>query len=263
LLTFVKLGGSLITNKQEAESFHADLMAEVASALVHAFEQGVPLLVGHGSGSFGHSAAAKHGTMDGVRTADQWIGFAEVAFVARQLNTLVVDALASAGLPIFAFQPSASARCRDGVLESMEVTPLTLALSEGLVPVVYGDVAFDSVRGGTIISTETIFRYLAGRLKPSRIFLIGDMAGVYDQRKQIIPLISPANYEAVAAQIGASGGVDVTGGMATKVRDMIALATAVPGLDIRIFGGGTPEQISQALLGESEPGTRIIGDEPL
>jgi len=122
-------------------------MAEVASALVHAFEQGVPLLVGHGSGSFGHSAAAKHGTMDGVRTADQWIGFAEVAFVARQLNTLVVDALASAGLPIFAFQPSASARCRDGVLESMEVTPLTLALSEGLVPVVYGDVAFDSVRG--------------------------------------------------------------------------------------------------------------------
>jgi len=59
------------------------------------------------------------------------------------------------------------------------------------------------------------------------------MAGVYDQRKQIIPLISPANYEAVAAQIGASGGVDVTGGMATKVRDMIALATAVPGLDIR------------------------------
>jgi len=34
----------------------------------------------------------------------------------------------------------------------------------GLVPVVYGDVAFDAIRGGTIISTEEIMEYFSAEL---------------------------------------------------------------------------------------------------
>ncbi len=259
MLTFIKLGGSLITDKRESSHFHADVMRRAARELAsaHAANPDHGLLIGHGSGSFGHVAAQKYGTMDGVTTPAQWVGFAEVATVARRLNSLVVEALAEAGLPVFAVQPSSSARCEDGTLTAMDVQPIATALDHGLIPVVYGDVALDSRRGGTIISTETIFFYLAARLKPTRIFLLGEVEGVYDAQRQVIPHITPANLKATEAALGGSHGTDVTGGMATKVRQMVELTERVPGLEIRIFGGTQPGQIEAALRGEIKPGTLI------
>src|SRR5205814_667482 len=127
----------------------------------------------------------------------------------------------------WSIQPSASAQCVNEKLISMEVTPLQAALDHGLVPLVYGDVALDSQRGGTIISTETVFFYLAERLKPARIMLLGEVEGVYDTNSAIIPHITPRNLESLAAVLGGSHGTDVTGGMASKVGSMVALAAAL------------------------------------
>ncbi len=259
MLTFIKLGGSLITDKRESAHFHADVMHRVASEIAHAHaaEPDHQLLIGHGSGSFGHVAARKYGTMDGVRSPDQWIGFAEVATVARRLNSLVIDQLGQFGLPVFAVQPSSSARCENGTLTALDVQPIATALEHGLIPVVYGDVALDTKRGGTIISTETIFFYLAARLKPTRILLLGDVDGVYDADGQVIPHITPVNLKTTEAALGGSRGTDVTGGMATKVRQMVELTERVPGLEIRICGGTQPGQLEAALRGQIHPGTLI------
>ena len=145
-------------------------------------------------------------------------------------------------------QPSASARCTDGTLEYLDAAPIEAALDHALIPLVYGDVALDGVRGGTIISTETIFFYLAEKLCPDRIFLLGEVAGVYDSDRNVVALITPANLSSVAASLGGSHGTDVTGGMASKVRTMVELTKRVAGLQIRIFGGSQPGQIEQALL---------------
>jgi len=51
-------------------------------------------------------------------------------------------------------------------------------------------------------------------------------------------------------------GTDVTGGMRSKVRGMLDLAVEIPGLEVLIFGGGPPGNVSAALLGE-RIGTRI------
>jgi isopentenyl phosphate kinase len=258
-LTFLKLGGSLITDKRESQHFHADIMKRAAQEIAAAVEStpDLRLLIGHGSGSFGHVAAQQHGTAHGVRSAEQWRGFAEVATVARELNSLVLKTLRSAGLPVMSFQPSASAQCEDGKIVSMDITPIASALEHGIVPLVYGDVAFDSKRSGTIISTETVFFYLAKKLCPDRIMLLGEVEGVYDHNEQIIPHIHSGSIEAVAAVLGGSHGTDVTGGMNSKVRHMLSLAKSLPGLEIRIFGGTTPGQIEAALKGETAPGTLI------
>jgi isopentenyl phosphate kinase len=195
--------------------------------------------------------------MNGVRTADEWLGFAEVATVARRLNSLVIETLVAAGLPIFAVQPSSSARCIDGELITLEMAPIRVALEHGLVPLIYGDVALDTQRGGTIISTETIFQYLAERLHPERLLLIGDVEGVFDADGGIIPRITPANLDEVSAALGGSQGTDVTGGMASKVRQMIDLVKRVSGLEVRIFGGALPGQVASVLLGRATPGTVI------
>jgi isopentenyl phosphate kinase len=258
-LTFIKLGGSLITDKREAQSFRADLMRQAADeiAAAKATDPSLGLVIGHGSGSFGHVAAQKHGTMQGVRTPDQWHGFAEVAYVARRLNSLVLDTLYEAGLPVISMQPSASALSIDGVLTHMETGSISTLLDRGLVPLVFGDVSLDSVRGGTIISTETVFAYLASKLRPTRIFLLGEVEGVYDGAGVTIPHIHPDNYAEIAAALGGSRGTDVTGGMSSKVRSMLDLAGTVDDLQVRIFGGTTPDQLRSALLGETSPGTLI------
>ena len=77
MLTFVKLGGSLITDKRVEQAFRADIAARVAFEIAQAVNAAPqPLIIGHGSGSFGHFPAHVHGTMEGVATRDQWRGFA-------------------------------------------------------------------------------------------------------------------------------------------------------------------------------------------
>ena len=101
MLTFLKLGGSLLTDKTHDKATRPDVIARIAHEIAGyvAQPQRAALLLGHGSGSFGHTAAKKYGTRSGVHDAEGWRGFAEVSVVAAQLNRIVADALASAGVP--------------------------------------------------------------------------------------------------------------------------------------------------------------------
>jgi isopentenyl phosphate kinase len=155
-------------------------------------------------------------------------------------------------------QPSASARCHDGALRYLDTRPIHAALSNDLVPLVHGDVALDDVRGGTIISTEDIFSFLAGELCPDRILLLGEVEGVLDSDGAVIPRISPDDLPAVCKALGGSAGVDVTGGMEDKVTQMVKLVQRAPQTSIHILAGSEPELLTRALLEPALPvGTRI------
>lgn len=264
-LLFLKLGGSLITDKRGQEALRPSVLArladEIAAALDEAGrgEEALRLVVGHGSGSFGHVAAAAHDTRAGVRTAEQWAGFAQVSDAAARLNRLVCGALLAAGVPAVSLQPSASARCWDGEIVEMATRPVRAALDAGLVPLVYGDVAFDTVRGGTIVSTEEVLAYLAREMTPSWFLLAGETDGVYDEAGAVIPRISEENFGAFAEALGGSHGTDVTGGMAAKVRGMLDLAAAHPGLAVRIFSGMRAGRVREALLRPGAGDGTVVG----
>lgn len=249
-LHFLKLGGSLLTDKTGVEQTRPQVITRIAQEIARA-QQAQPelaLLLGHGSGSFGHVAAAKHGTRHGVHTLEQWLGFAEVSAAAARLNKIVTDTLIQAGVPAISFQPSASALCANGLLESLAIKPIQRALRHQLIPLVYGDVAFDLVRGGTIVSTEELFAYLVAELQPTWLLLAGETDGVYDLHGNTIPLITPDNFAQVKEALGGSRGTDVTGGMASKVLAMLELVQTHPTLSIVIFSGLTPGNLTQALL---------------
>lgn len=266
-LVFLKLGGSLLTDKTRPKALRVDelhrLAAEIADALGERPE--LRLLIGHGSGSFGHVVADRYGTHRGARSPEGWRGFAATARVAAELNRLVVDALAEAGAAVLPIQPSASALCADGELQELAERPIRAALENGLVPVVHGDVALDLVRGATIVSTEVLFRWLALRLHPQRVILAGEVPGVMTAdpasgvRGEIISEVSQATYGEIAPLLGASRGIDVTGGMMAKVEQMLALVAAVPGLaEVRIISGLAPGTLQRVLLTGAAPGgTRI------
>jgi isopentenyl phosphate kinase len=266
-LLFLKLGGSLVTDKTRPQALRADVLARLAREIAAArdADRDLRLLLGHGSGSFGHVTAKRYGTRAGVRTPEEWRGFAETGKVAAELSRWVVEALWEAGVPALRVQPSASAVCRDGELLSLADRPIVEAIEHGLLPVVHGDIAFDEARGGTIISTEEIFAYLAARLRPARIILAGEVDGVLTAdpasgiQGEVIPLITPANLGEVEEALGGSRGVDVTGGMVAKVREMLALAQHVESLrEIHIISGLRAGLVRDALLRNDIPeGTRV------
>jgi len=253
-IVFLKLGGSLITDKTQPRTPRpetlARLMREIAEA--RAARPELQIVLGHGSGSFGHVEGKKYGTRNGVHTPEEWRGFADVQYVAALLNRLVVDAAREAGLPVVNFPPSASVVARDTVIEQMALAPMENALAHGLVPVVYGDVAVDVARGGTIVSTEDVFRYLAPRLLPARILLAGIERGVLTHWPDgdIIPELT----EIPSAATG-SHAADVTGGMAAKIRETLAMVRAAPNCAALIFSGEAPGLVKQALLERAVPGT--------
>lgn len=253
MITLVKIGGSLITDKNAQASFRADVMARLARELRQArtAQPHQAVIVGHGSGSFGHFEAKQYNTVDGVTSPEEWLGFAKVAFVASELNRLVLQALHAEALPALRFAPSASVLAQNKRITTFAIAPIQHALTHGLLPVVYGDAVLDIALGGTIASTETVFTHLVTALPVSKIFLLGEVDGVYDSHGLVIPHITPTNVSLYASALKGSEGVDVTGGMLTKVSDMLALAQSKPNLTIRILNGLTPNALLNALEGQA------------
>ena len=256
-LVFLKWGGSLITDKHRAFTPRADRMRALAQALRRALETrpDLRLVLGHGSGSFGHRAALEHPLNQDPGTNARHGGF--IARAAARLHALVMDALLEAGVPAASFPPSAAAVAQAGRIEHWPLAPLLLALRHGLVPVVYGDAVLDRVRGAAVVSTEGLFQYLARHLKPARILLAGTEAGVwadFPHRTRRIDRITPGTWTQVEGALQASAAPDVTGGMREKVRSMLALVEAL-GLTVWIFDGQEPENVYQALVEGRVDGT--------
>ncbi|MHC1784462.1 MAG: isopentenyl phosphate kinase [Anaerolineaceae bacterium] len=260
-LIFLKLGGSLITDKDRPHTARRRLIRRLALEIKQALAERpeISIILGHGSGSFAHIPAARHGTRRGVSSKEEWMGFLEVWQAARALNQIVIEECLNAGLPVIAFPPSAThiSTGRQGRNSSLPI--IQSALNAGLIPVVYGDVVFDKKLGGTIFSTEEVFNLLVEDIKPARILLAGFENGVYQdfpRRRNVIGTITPESYKMDQSAAGASASIDVTGGMYKKVNLMVQLVSLHPELSVQVFSGRRPGVLKLAISGE-RPGTTI------
>ncbi len=260
-LIFIKLGGSLITSKDEAYKANTALLTSLLEQ-IRGFLIQFPkkrVLLGHGSGSFGHVAGKKYGTRDGVFDPAGWQGYHSVWQKARELHNIV---LASAlnltpPLPVISFPPSASVSATNRQVSAWNLDPIISAIENGLVPIVYGDVVSDHQLGGTILSTEDLFLALAESLKPARVLIFGKTDGVYEDFptcKKVLPHINAKS--ALPGSLTGSSSIDVTGGMLEKVRLMQRLCAVSPKTQVRICPANQPDQLMNALLGK-DTGTLI------
>jgi len=253
-LVFLKLGGSLITDKLRYETPRPAVIERLAKEIRAALDAKpeMQLVLGHGSGSFGHFAADRYHVHEGH--LEDWRGYAETGAAAQRLNRLVVDTMLAQGVPVVSVQPSASAQSHQGELVDMALDPIAKLLERRLVPLVYGDVVLDTGQGCAIVSTEQIFAFLAQAFRPQRIILSGEVAGVYsgdpqrDTIVRLIPEISSRNYEQVERVLTSSFGVDVTGGMLTKVQSLYALVQEQPNLVVRIVTGRRGHLLERVLV---------------
>lgn len=264
-LVLVKLGGSLLTDKRAVDAPRHEVISRLAGEIAAARPaMAGGLIVGHGSGSFGHVAAAAAGLQEGLRPASgpprPLAGVSRTQERAGALHRIVVTALAAAGLAPFSLPPSASLVARAGRPARYGLGPLYVALDTGLLPVVYGDVVMDSAWGASICSTERVLLALVSRLRRRgyrirRMLWLGETAGVYDADGALIPHIHPGQLHRMQKMIDAPAGTDVTGGMLHRLQATCALARR--GIESWIADGLRPGILASGLRGEEIPGTRI------
>lgn len=260
MVVFIKLGGSLITDKRVAKSFRREVARNIAAQLeqVRAERPALRMVVGHGSGSFGHFEAWRLDIGSGIASDEERQAMARVGAVAAELTTLVQFELLEAGLPALRFPPSALLTTSDKRVHAMATDALRLALAQGYLPLTHGDITLDQAIGGAIMSTEAVFAALAEPLEATEIILLGEVDGVLDADGSLVSRISPESLPALLPMLGGSHGVDVTGGMQQKVAEMVELASRRPSLSVTIANGRRDGILLDLLLRGKARGTQIV-----
>lgn len=257
-LILVKLGGSLITDKLTPYKANHEVIERLAKEIKEALEEKkLNLVVGHGSGSFGHQSAHKYQTQKGLINEKSIEGLAVVQNDAAKLNRIVVEGLVKNGVNAISFQPSAGTFCENKKIIGWDLENLRKMLELGLVPVPHGDIGFDKMQGCCITSTEEVLSYLARNLKEysSEIIMVGKVEGVCtadptkDKNAKLINEINKDNWDEIKKYLAGSDGTDVTGGMIHKIEQSIELSKK--GMPVRIISGLENGNLKKALLGEN------------
>lgn len=245
-ITLIKLGGSVITRKDEALTARPDIIKAIAKEIAKYYKQNpeVRLILGNGAGSFGHYLVQKYNLKDGMKTAEQLAGYTQVQHSVSQLNNLVTNALLAEGLPVVSVQPSAILISQNGKKQDMFLQSIAMMYVTGIIPVVYGDIILDTKQGCKVFSTEDIFDLLIQAEMPIKeVIHITQVDGVLDKKKVVINEITEENWREVQEDIYAPAGYDVTGGMKHKIET--ALEYAKKGVLTRIINGEKPDLFNQ------------------
>jgi isopentenyl phosphate kinase len=255
--TVLKLGGSVVTRKGESETADREALAAAADAVAAAVGTAADgpiadptdppaLVVVHGGGSFGHPAAAARGVGGDDGTRDAAVVAAVHAAMTR-LSEAVCGALRDRNVPAVPVRPlSFAVRDGDGGLD-VGATAVRSLRAEGFLPVAHGDVVGHAGRGASVSSGDALAVALAAAVDADRIGVCATTP-VRDAAGRPVDRIDA--YDEVADALGGSDATDVTGGMAAKVRALLAA-----GRPAAVFA---PDELGAFLDGDW-PGTRIGG----
>ncbi len=262
-IILLKLGGSLITDKNTPYTANFDVIKQVFEEIKEVLDKNndLHLIIGHGAGSFAHQSAQKYNTLNGFVNETGKFGACAVHTDALKLNQIVMEEALKLKLPIFSLQPAAFIMSRNKQFLHADFSILKEVLKKGIIPLIFGDVIVDSKIGATIFSTDKLFSLLVSNfMSPeftiARIIHAGNYDGVLDGQNKVIPQITPANYLQFKKVIGISEHVDVTGGMNKKIEESMEIAQI--GIISHIINGSKKGNLSKALNGDHSFGTCIL-----
>jgi len=243
-ITVLKIGGSIITDRSSPTP--KALVREIKRAAEEIAGTSDNLILVHGAGSFGHQLADKYHLIERFDTK----GLIKTHSCVKILNTMVVDALVSAGVFAVPIHPFSCFLLDNGRIKEMFTSHIKTMLERKLVPVLHGDVVMDATRGISILSGDQIIAYIARRLGAGRIGVGSNTDGVLDAQGKMISLITPGTFHEIQGYISGSSQTDVTGGMLGKVQELVYLAET-SGIESKIFNAAAAGNIKKFLKGTS------------
>lgn len=256
-MILVKLGGSVITNKEtikDEKSKKVFYLGKTGRLIGELRSAGEDFILVHGAGSFGHPLAKKYRLKDGYRNKGQIRMVARVQHDVRTLNLKVIRTMRALGLPAISLPPSSTVRLRKGKVRETRLKPFRYHLDMGTVPVTFGDVVPDVSRRFGICSGDDLMLHLAKEFKPKVAIFVTKVDGIYtkdprdstDPPAEFIPEIDEKTIKLIKEPRDKVP--DVTGRMKRKARMMLTIAKE--GVDCVVLNGLIRRRLRKAIRGE-------------
>ena len=250
----IKLGGSVVTEKEVEERVDYLSLNHIAEELSEYQDKKIVLV--HGAGGFGHPVAKKYKIHLGYQGENQRIGFCFTHFSMVTLNKEIVKILLQHSIPAISVPTYLLARMENKRLIRLDKEPLVKILKEKMVPVIYGDVAFDEKLRWSICSGDQIIRYIAMEFDVGGVILCSDVDGVFSDDPKNNP--EAEFYREIKSLENLNLGIgfqnDITGGMYGKLLELLKLP-----VNSRIINGKVRGNLRRAMAGE-QIGTLIRVD---
>lgn len=254
----VKLGGALISHKDEYCTPNIPIIHEFGRIIRSRWaELKGRLIIVLGGGSYGNGVPHRYNLQE---SSKNWkpVDLSMMTVKMFEWMSLVTDIFRQEGVPCYPFHACSYMVSRDGNPQSFFIEPIKHALSMGMLPILSGDMVFDSDRRFVIFSSDRIPELFVGSLPLKRVVMLTNVPGVMNYssgRPEIIARVGVENHEAVLNHAGASTQQDVSGGMKNKVKALLHLAEL--GIESVICDGRKPATLLPALFDAAPPGTFI------
>ena len=251
-VALVKLGGSVITFKDKPITANINAIDGISRALA---QLGIPAIVVHGGGSFGHYWSVKYDMHSKPANYDAH-GVSVVHESMNTLNQIVINSMLKVGLNPYGMPPSTfMGRDKATIVKIKQI--YTMAISK-VMPVTFGDVVHVEGAKYFILSGDAIMTILARVLQPLRIVFATNVDGIYkDLTKRELVREIRVDDNRRSVKFFKAAGTDVTGGMERKVAEAFKIASL--GMDVLMINGLMPERIIEAVEGKLKVGTIIKG----
>ena len=246
-MILIKLGGSIITNKEKPLSPRKKTIETLAKFLKKIDE---PIIIVHGGGSFGHYWSVKYD----MHTKPQKYKIRGVSIVKNsmiELNKIILDLFLKNGLNPYCLPPTDF--MEGNIPIPKKVREIEKIAKSGLIPITYGDALWYGQNKTYILSGDKIMTHISKILKPRLSIFALNEDGIYSDLKTK-ELISELKSEQPKFY---QNKMDVTGGMARKVEEAAKIAKM--GIDVFFVNGNNPERIVKAVKNRKFKGTLFKG----
>jgi isopentenyl phosphate kinase len=246
-MILIKLGGSIITNKQKPLTPNLSAINKIAPQLKKIKE---PIVVVHGGGSFGHYWSVKY-NMHTRPAKYNKKGVSVVKNSMVELNKIILDSFLKHGLNPYCLPPTDF--MFGGKPNIKKIGAIIDIAKAGLVPVSYGDVMWYGKNKFYILSGDRIMGILSKILKPRLVIFVLNVDGVYSDMKTKKLLYEIKGEKTTISKVG----MDVTGGMNRKI--MEASSISKTGINVFLVNGNKPNRIVNAVKNGKFEGTLFRG----
>lgn len=239
-MILIKLGGSIITNKQKPLTPNLSAINKIASQLKKIKE---PIVVVHGGGSFGHYWSVKYD----MHTKPAKYNKKDVSVVKNsmvELNKIILDSFLKHSLNPYCLPPTDF--MFGNKADQKKVREIEKIAKAGLVPISYGDVMWYGENKFYILSGDKIMGMLSKILKPRLVIFVLNVDGVFSdmKTKKLLSEIKGEKTEISEVEM------DVTGGMSRKIKEAISISKS--GTKVFFVNGNKPDRIVNAVKGKFE-----------
>ncbi len=246
-MILIKLGGSIITNKEKPLSARKKTIENLSKNLRKINE---PIIIVHGGGSYGHFWSVKYD----MHTKGKKYDLRGVSIVKNsmiELNKIILDSMLKNKLNPYCLPPTDFMSGNKPITK--KIKEIEKIAKSGLIPVTFGDALWFGQKKTYILSGDKIMTYLAKILKPRLCIFALNEDGLYSDLKS-----KKLIYELQGERPTISENkMDVTGGMTRKVKEASKIAKI--GLNVFFVNGNKPERIVKAVKNRTFEGTLFRG----